>query len=183
MWHRPSGGHRGRGQDRPWRHRRRHRRRRRHDVGCPDRRQRATPEDLAGGKPREDLPGAGQGAVEGPAQPTGSCRSAEPRTADPTFHGRARRPDRAGVGGDPGVAGPACAEIAPAACRGIRARLLRRSRDALPWPCPRPEPAAGHDAREAVDPEACLRQGPSRHDDGRELDPVDGRSLGCAAGQ
>src|SRR2546421_4023822 len=102
-------------------------------------------------------------AAAGPAVPAGD--PAQCRAPYRAVDGRAHRPHRGGRGDRPGRAGRARAALAPAARRGVPARVLRRPGAPLPGAVPRPEPAPRHQPGEA----GRAAPGVRRHDDRRQF--------------
>ena len=97
--------------------------------------------------------------------------------------GRARGADGARLGRHARGAGRARRAQPPAPRRGLRARLLRRPRHALPRPRARPEPARRTRRVEKLAKLKPVFGGDGRDDDRGQLDAADRRRVGRAAGE
>ncbi len=181
--HRPGGDDPGRQQDRAGPDRLRHRRRRRHDLGRAAGAQRGPAPDCCSTLNRAKS-NADRLQDAGPAAPQQIVpeipRNAEPRT------GLSMGEHAALMATEWGICREEQDELAVAshhnAGRRLRHRLAGRPGHALPGARARPEPAPGHQRREAGQAQARVRR-TRGDDDRRQLDPAQRRRLGRAAGQ
>ena len=160
--HGPAGRAGGRPQDRARADRGRDRRRRRHDQRCAGRAQRRPAPAAHAGQPEQERGGAREAARAAAAGPDRARDPAQRRAAHGAVDGRAPGAHDEAVGDHARGAGRAGGGEPPARRGRLRARLLRRPRDAVPRARARREPAPGLDGREAGQAQARVRRGRRR---------------------